>query len=116
MVFHSKRKKASRNLYLGGFTLIEALVGSAIFLLIALSGYKAFVTLMDAVGASQAKIAATSVANERFEVIRNLPYDDVGLVGGLPVGTVEREETITRNNYVFDLLYTSLAAALPSRA
>ncbi len=106
MVFHSKRKKASRNLYLGGFTLIEALVGSAIFLLIALSGYKAFVTLMDAVGASQAKIAATSVANERFEVIRNLPYDDVGLVGGLPVGTVEREETITRNNYVFDLLYT----------
>lgn len=106
MVFHSKRKKASPNFYLSGFTLIEALVGSAIFLLIALSGYQAFVTLMNAVGASQAKIAATSVANERFEIIRNLPYDDVGLVGGLPVGTVEREETITRNNYVFDLLYT----------
>ena len=106
MVFHSKRKKASQNPHLGGFTLIEALVGSAIFLIIAMSGYKAFVTIMDAVGASQAKIAATSVANERFEVIRNLPYDDVGLVGGLPVGTFEREETITRNNYVFDLLYT----------
>lgn len=106
MVFHSKRKNALRILNFRGFTLIEALVGSAIFLIIALSGYQAFVALMNAVGASQAKIAATSVANERFEVIRNLPYDDVGLVGGLPVGTVEREETITRNNYVFELLYT----------
>ena len=106
MVFHLLRKKLPKTSSYRGFTLIEALVGSAIFLIIALSGYRAFVTLMNAVGASQAKIAATSVANERFEVIRNLPYDDVGLVGGLPVGTFQREETITRNNYVFDLLYT----------
>jgi prepilin-type N-terminal cleavage/methylation domain-containing protein len=106
MVFHLLRKKVPKTSSYRGFTLIEVLVGSAIFLIIALSGYRAFVTIMDAVGASQAKIAATSVANERFEVIRNLPYDDVGLVGGLPVGTFQREETITRNNYVFDLLYT----------
>lgn len=89
-----------------GFTLIEALVGSAIFLILALSGYRAFVVLMNALNVSQTRIAATSVANEQFEIIRNLPYDDVGLVGGLPVGTVEREETIVRDKYTFDLLYT----------
>lgn len=84
-----------------GFTLIETLVGSAVFLLVALSSYNAFGVLMDAVSSSQAKIAATSVANERFEIIRNLPYDDVGIVAGLPVGKIIRTQTVTRDNYSF---------------
>lgn len=89
-----------------GFSLIETLVGVAVFLTVSVAGYQAFTSLMDAVLASEAKIAATEVANERFEIIRNLPYEDVGLVGGLPVGIVQREETIIRDNYTFELLYT----------
>lgn len=89
-----------------GFTLIETLVGSAVFLLVALSAYKAFGVLMDAVSASQAKIAATSVTNERFEVIRNLPYADVGIIGGLPVGKIQRNQTILRDNYSFNITTT----------
>ena len=75
-----------------GFSLIESLVGSAIFVVLALSGYKAFTTLMDASMASRAKLAATTLANEKFEIIRNLPYTDVGIVGGLPVGKLQRTE------------------------
>jgi len=86
-----------------GFTLIESLVGSAIFLIIALSSYKAFGVLMDAVYLSQAKISASNLANEKFEIIRNLPYTDVGIVGGLPVGKIQRTETAVRNNYSFNL-------------
>jgi len=89
-----------------GFTLIESLVGSAIFLLLALSGYKAFGVLMEAVSASAAKLAGTTLANEKFEIIRNLPYTDVGIVGGLPVGKIQRTQTITRDNYSFSVLTT----------
>src|SRR3989344_3142284 len=92
--------------YPNGFTLIETLVGSAVFLLVALSSYQAFGVLMEAVSGSQAKIAATAVANEEFEIIRNLPYTDVGIIGGLPVGKIERNQTIVKDNYSFDVQTT----------
>ncbi|MBY0376509.1 prepilin-type N-terminal cleavage/methylation domain-containing protein, partial [Patescibacteria group bacterium] len=97
MTFSNKQK---------GFTLIEATVGSAVFLIIALTSYKAFGVLMDAVLESQAKIAATEVANERFEIIRNLPYVDVGISGGLPVGRLQRSQTVIKDNYNFTVLTT----------
>lgn len=86
-----------------GFTLIETLIGSVVFLLVAMSAYQAFKVLMDAVSASQAKIAASAVANETFEVIRNLPYIDIGIVGGLPVGKIARTQTVVRDNYSFNV-------------
>lgn len=89
-----------------GFTLIEALVGSAVFLVVALSSYKAFNILMDASAASRATVAATEIANEKFEIIRNLPYSDIGIVGGLPVGKVARNQTASRGAYTFNVLTT----------
>jgi hypothetical protein len=84
-----------------GFTLVETLVGASIFVLLALSGYRAFGVLMDAVSASQAKIAGTTLANEKFEIMRNLPFTDVGIIGGLPVGKIQRTENIIRDNFSF---------------
>lgn len=92
--------------YKKGFTLIETLVGSAIFLVVALSAYKAFGILMDAVSISQAKLAATTLANEKFEIIRNLPYTDVGIPNGLPAGKIQRNETVVKDNYSFNLQTT----------
>ncbi len=89
-----------------GFTLIETLVGSAILLILALSTYKAFGVLMDAVSLSRAKIAATSIANEKFEIIRNLSYGDVGIIGGLPIGKIERNQIVVRDNYSFNITNT----------
>lgn len=101
MAFGSDRKISSR-----GFTLIETLVGSFIFLLVALSGYRAFAALMDAVIFSQAKIAATSLANESIEIIRNLPYEDVGVESGIPSGKIPRNQTFVKDGYSFDLQTT----------
>ena len=46
-----------------GFTIVETLVGSAVFVILALYAYRAFGVLMDAVSMSQAKLAATTLAN-----------------------------------------------------
>ncbi|MEK7569311.1 MAG: carboxypeptidase regulatory-like domain-containing protein [Patescibacteria group bacterium] len=89
-----------------GFTLLETLVGSFVFLVVALAAYRAFGTLMDAVAASQSKVAASALANEQFEIIRNLPYTDVGIVAGLPAGKVPREQALVRDGYSFSVLTT----------
>lgn len=86
-----------------GFTFIETVVGSAIFLVVALSVYQAFVVLMNVTLASRAKVAATELANEQMEIIRNLPYEDVGIIAGLPVGKIARNQTIVRDNYSFNV-------------
>lgn len=92
--------------YQNGFTLIETLVGSAIFLVVALSAYRAFGVLMDAMTISQAKVTATALANEKIEIIRNLPYTDVGIINGLPVGKIARTQTVIRDNYSFNIQTT----------
>src|SRR3989344_7217457 len=61
---------------------------------------------MDAVSAAQAKIASTTLANEKLEIVRNLPYTDVGIVGGLPVGKIQRTQIITRDKYSFTVQTT----------
>ena len=94
------------NIHKRGFTLVETLVGTAVFVLVSLSAYKAFGVLMDAVSASQAKIAATSVVNEKFEIIRNLPYENVGIPNSIPTGEIPRNQSITRDGYSFDVLTT----------
>jgi len=93
--------KKSKNLEVRGFTLIESLVSTAVFLVIALSVYNSYVGLLNVVRASRIKIAATSLANERFEIVRNMPYASVGLVAGIPVGIVPRFQTFARDGINF---------------
>src|ERR1035437_809783 len=87
-----------------GFTFIETVVGTAVFLVVVLSAYQAFTVLMNTTLAVRAKVAATELANERFEIIRNLSYNDVGIVGGLPIGKSFRSQNITRDNYSFTVV------------
>lgn len=89
-----------------GITLIESLVGSVVFVLVALTAYQVFGTLMDAVLSARAKVAAASLANEQFEIIRNLPYEDIGVVSGLPSGKIPREQVLVRDGYSFEVTTT----------
>lgn len=89
-----------------GFTLIEVLVGSLIFAVVALSAYRGFGILMSASSAVRAKVAATELANEKFEIARNLPFVDVGIVGGLPVGKLARNQTVIKDSFSFNIQTT----------
>lgn len=85
----------------GGFTLIETIVGAAVFLLIALSVLQTYVVIIDAIRTSRSKVTATALANEQFEIARNLPYADVGIIGGLPSGKIPHIQTIVRDGQSF---------------
>ncbi|OHB24479.1 MAG: hypothetical protein A2542_01125 [Parcubacteria group bacterium RIFOXYD2_FULL_52_8] len=86
-----------------GFTLIETLVAAAIFAVLALAVYQGYTTVLLVSSSSRATIAATLLANEEMEILRNLPYTEVGTVGGTPAGVVPASATITRDGSLFQV-------------
>jgi prepilin-type N-terminal cleavage/methylation domain-containing protein len=84
-----------------GFTLVEVLVAAALFALISVSVYQAYGTLLSLTQAAKVKITATSLVNEQMELIRNLPYSDVGVAGSIPNGVLQHVEVVTRDDIQF---------------
>jgi len=105
-----KRRKDTRDLFIfpsfhlsfrSGFTLVEVLVGTAIFLIVAGAAYGAFVALIRLANESQANILAVELADEQFEIVRNMPYTNVGLTDGIPQGVLPQTQTLTRGGFTF---------------
>ena len=84
-----------------GFTLVEAVVGSAIFLIIAVAAYQAYASIFKLAAVDQYKVLALELANEQFEIVRNLPYANIGVPNGIPSGVVPQVQTLTRGNVSF---------------
>ncbi|KKQ27542.1 MAG: hypothetical protein US42_C0008G0053 [Candidatus Magasanikbacteria bacterium GW2011_GWC2_37_14] len=84
-----------------GFSLIEVMVGVAVFSLIFVGIYSGVQLVFKVVYQSRLRILETGVLNEQVEIIRNLPFADVGIVNGSPSGVLVRTVTSTRNNIDF---------------
>lgn len=89
-----------------GFTLIEALVAVFVFLVVAGSILEAYYVLINSAKTSRLKISATFIANEQIEIARNLPYADVGVVGGIPSGLLEPDTIIQKDAATFNVKTT----------
>ncbi len=86
-----------------GFTLIEVII--SIFVLgVVVVGLFGFVTLtLKSTHDGRQRIIATALANEKMEMIRNLPYDSVGTVGGIPSGPILQTEQVVRNGATYSV-------------
>jgi hypothetical protein len=63
--------------------------------------YQGYATLQAAILSARYKALAVDLANAKFEVIKNLPYSNVGVEGGDPSGVVPLEETVVSDNLTF---------------
>lgn len=99
--------------YNKAFTLVETVVGVGVFLLVSTAAYQGFAGVLRFIAHSQYRIAAANLANEQIEIIRNLPYADVGIVGGIPPGKVTNVQELTRSNYTFIATTTIRNVDLP---
>ena len=86
-----------------GFTLIEVLVGIFVFVVVTGGVLEAYYVLINSARTSRLKMSATLIANEQIEIVRNLPYLDVGLVGGIPSGILEPDRTVTKDGATFNI-------------
>jgi prepilin-type N-terminal cleavage/methylation domain-containing protein len=98
-----KNKKNSTD---KGFTLIETLVGTAIFLLLVISVYQTYLVTIQVIRTAQIKTTATALANEQLEIMRNMPYADIGIIEGLPSGKILADQKLIRNNQEFTVKTT----------
>ena len=87
-----------------GFTLVETLVAISIFVIVAVGIFSGFVGILKVMRITRVKAIMTNIANEQFEIIRNLTYQDVGTVSGIPSGTIAQSQTISKDNKVVDEL------------
>jgi prepilin-type N-terminal cleavage/methylation domain-containing protein len=84
-----------------GYTLPEVIVAVFIFAMISLGIYEGYATALNAVTFSRLKTEGTLIANEQVEFVRSLPYDDVGIVSGLPSGVIPFSREFFRGNATF---------------
>ncbi len=71
-----------------GFTIIELLVGLAIFALLIIGVLGVFGLLSRTVKLAREKTALASLASNYLEIVRNIPYADVGTLNGNPKGAL----------------------------
>ncbi|MDO8599062.1 MAG: carboxypeptidase regulatory-like domain-containing protein [bacterium] len=82
---------------LKGFSLTELLVALGVIAIIISAVLGLLGRGLDVLRREAHRRVAIGIANERLELFRNVPYDDVGTSGGIPNGAFPQEELIERN-------------------
>ncbi len=90
-----------------GFTILEVLFVLLILSLSTLTIFSLFNLTLKMTWENKARIGATQLANKKLEIARNLPYDDVGTVGGVVSGSIPETEIVTLNNIDYTI-YTNV--------
>jgi len=80
-----------------GFSLVEVLVASSLMLIVFVGITGAFQAILELASHNKSKVSALAIASERMEFIRNLPYDDIGTVSGIPSGAIPQTEIVSLN-------------------
>ena len=78
----------------------------AIFGLFALGVYGGIHLVFKIVYSSRMRILETAILAEKLEVVRNLPYESVGIISGVPSGLLYGTTSTVRNGVTFDITTT----------
>lgn len=84
-----------------GFTLIEVLVSLAITALFVVGIYNLILFSLKVTNDNKLRLSALTIADQKLELIRNLPYDSVGTTAGIVHGVVPDNQTLSHNNGTF---------------
>ena len=95
-----KRTRKYNNL---GFTLIEVVIAAAVLFIITAPIFIAYSSFLDVITKNRWRFAAVSLAQNQIEVVRNMPYEDIGISGGYPPGKLQAEQNINYRGFPFVL-------------
>jgi hypothetical protein len=87
--------------YSRGVTLMDALVGSAVMIVVFVGIAGVFQLSLDVVINNKARAGAVALADERMEYIHSLSYDAIGTIGGIPSGSIPQSETVSLNGITY---------------
>ena len=84
-----------------GLSYIETIISVAIFAAVSLMLYTTYSRVLIVARAAQARVNASALADEQFEIARNLPFSLVGTVGGIPPGVMQHVQLLTKGGMIF---------------
>lgn len=84
-----------------GFTFIESIVVIGILSMVSLAVYLFASRTLDTSRETESWAIAAALATEQIEIIRNVPYEDVGTVGSIPAGIFPQSLAVTRAKIAF---------------
>jgi hypothetical protein len=86
-----------------GFSIVEVVTAIGIFSIVFVTVYGSFKSGLASLVQSRHRTEAAALANEKMEIIRNLPYALVGTQGGVPAGSLPQNESVTKSNQKFNV-------------
>lgn len=84
-----------------GFTIIEVTITIFLIGTVVVGIFGLFILALRSAQDSSRRVVATALANERMEMVRNLPYLNVGTMGGVPNGSVPQSEVVVRSGLTY---------------
>jgi prepilin-type N-terminal cleavage/methylation domain-containing protein len=94
-MFDSRRRQ-------DGFSLIEILIVISIMVMILGGIFVSFEYALKLIADTRIRTTALSLANDRMELIRSLPYDAVGTIAGIPAGAIPQNRSVNLNGKDFN--------------
>jgi len=89
-----------------GITLVETIVGITLLLIVFIGIFGLIRMSLKIISQSRARVIAAALANQKMELARNLTYNQVGTVGGIPNGSIPETENIVRNKISYTVKTT----------
>lgn len=84
-----------------GFSMVETLVAIGVFSIFLAAIAFIIQQVLQNIGTARVRAVALSLGQEKMELVRNLPYEDIGTNGGIPAGPITQQENVTVNGTVF---------------
>ncbi len=90
------------------FTLVETLIALAILAIVSVGIFGIFKAVNKSAGIYETRTVATGLANAQMELIRNLPYLQVGTTEGWPQGNIPSTAAAKNINNVNYIVHTDI--------
>ncbi len=95
--------KENQSKFSSGFSLIDVVISIGIIVLLFGGIYLVYFSILDVITNLEIRVAAASVLNRHVETVRNMPYDSVGTVGGVPSGSIQPVQQIVFGDFDFSI-------------
>ncbi len=89
--------------YERGIVFLELVIAIGVLAILLSAIASLIIASYDLLGYSRTRISARHLANEKMELLRNLPYDQVAVAGGIPPGSLPQLEAIERNGLAYQV-------------
>lgn len=86
-----------------GASLIEFIIAFAVLVIFGFAIYGLGNSGLKLINDDQNRTTALGLARQHMEQIKNLPYDDVGTVSGVPSGAIPQTQTTVLNNVTYTI-------------